>query len=268
MGALKVDNLHVCDFSFEHIYDIAPEKEIDDNIKAFYPQNKYENSNDLVLHKYGKGPFCRFAIPRELRREGIYLIKIDEEIKYVGECENLANRFNLGYGNISPRNCFVGGQSTNCRINNEIYKNSINNYNVELYFYDTTNRFEVEWELINTLSPSWNRSKGKKVENRNSLDKSTIPSKQVSYKKSTCREEILTVVRTIVGNKGVNEFTVSEVVKFMLKNDSGFKESTIRTHITSKCCVNAPSHHAIVYSDFERISKGLYKLINNVTNIK
>ena len=268
MGAFKVDNVLVCVFSFEHICDIEPEKEIEGNIKVYYPQSQYKNPNDLALHKYGIGPFCTFAIPRDLRREGVYLIKIDADIKYVGECENLASRFNMGYGNISPRNCYAGGQTTNCRINNAIYNHSLNTNNIELYFYETTNRYEVEWELINTLNPPWNRSKGKKVENRNSVDKSTIPSKQVSYKKSTCREEVLTVVRTIVGNKGVNEFTINDIVESMRREGTSFKESTIRTHITSKCCVNAPSHHAIVYNDFERIGKGLYKLINNETNIK
>ena len=30
-------------------------------------------------------------------------------------------RYNNGYGRISPRNCFQGGQSTNCRVNNLIF---------------------------------------------------------------------------------------------------------------------------------------------------
>lgn len=266
MGAFKVENVLVCDFSFEHICDIAPDKEIEGNIKAFYPQNQYDNPNDLLLHKYGIGPFCKFSIPRELRRKGVYLIKIDGDIKYVGECENLASRFNTGYGNISPRNCYAGGQTTNCRINNEIYNHSLNTNNIKLYFYETTNRFEVEWELINTLNPSWNKSKGKKMERGNSIDKLTIFSEPVLHQKSTCREEVLTIVRTIVKNKGVNEFTIYEVVESMLRERTSFKVSTIRTHITSKCCVNAPSHHAVVYSDFERIDKGLYKLINDEPN--
>jgi hypothetical protein len=39
----------------------------------------------------------------------------------VGECANLSARFNTGYGNISPKNCFKGVQETNCRLNNLLY---------------------------------------------------------------------------------------------------------------------------------------------------
>ena len=39
----------------------------------------------------------------------------------MGECANLSVRFNAGYGNISPKNCFKGGQETNCRLNNLLY---------------------------------------------------------------------------------------------------------------------------------------------------
>ena len=29
---------------------------------------------------------------------GVYLIKVNDEIKYLGECMNLSTRFNSGYG--------------------------------------------------------------------------------------------------------------------------------------------------------------------------
>jgi hypothetical protein len=38
---------------------------------------------------------------------------VDESKEYVGECRDLVKRFNSGYGQISPRNCFVGGRRTN-----------------------------------------------------------------------------------------------------------------------------------------------------------
>ncbi|WP_441394806.1 DUF7669 domain-containing protein [Alicyclobacillus acidiphilus] len=58
----------------------------------------------------------------------------------------------------------------------------------------------------------------------------------------------------------MNRFTVQEVVDYMKDRQTKYPESTIRTHVTSRCCVNAPNHHATVFSDFERIDHGVYKL--------
>lgn len=62
----------------------------------------------------------------------------------------------------------------------------------------------------------------------------------------TCSDELLQTVRGLVKEKGVNEFTISEVVKMMTFKKTSFKESTIRTHIGSKCCINANQNHAII----------------------
>lgn len=78
-----------------------------------------------------------------------------------------------------------------------------------------------------------------------------------------CREEVIKAVRSIVTEKNINEFSVKEVIQHMAKNNTTFKESTIRTHITSRCCANSPKNHPVVYNDFERIKPGLYKLLNN-----
>jgi hypothetical protein len=77
----------------------------------------------------------------------------------------------------------------------------------------------------------------------------------------TCRDELIESVRKIVKNKGENKFKVSEVITFMKQNGTVYEESTIRTHITSRCCKNAPQNHASVYEDFERIGNGIYKLL-------
>lgn len=42
---------------------------------------------------------------------------VDHDPVYVGECECLVKRVNQGYGRIGPRNCFMGGRTTNVRIN-------------------------------------------------------------------------------------------------------------------------------------------------------
>jgi hypothetical protein len=80
--------------------------------------------------------------------------------------------------------------------------------------------------------------------------------------KGTCRDELLVTIRSIVKLKGRNEFTLKEAIESMLKNDTMYKESTIRTHITSKCCINSNRHHSVVFNDYERVELGTYRLIN------
>lgn len=77
-----------------------------------------------------------------------------------------------------------------------------------------------------------------------------------------CREELIAALKKIIQNKNKNEFTIEEVVNFMQKEGTEYKESTIRTHISSRLCVNSPENHAVTYDDIERIDRGIYKLRN------
>jgi hypothetical protein len=75
----------------------------------------------------------------------------------------------------------------------------------------------------------------------------------------TCRDEILTCVgRLLQGGK--REFTVREVVEAMQAAGTRYAASTIRTHVISRMCANAPDHHAVTYPDFVRVRKGVYRL--------
>ena len=76
----------------------------------------------------------------------------------------------------------------------------------------------------------------------------------------TCRDEILKAIKYIVNRKGNNLFTIPEVISIMAQNGTEYKESTIRTHITSRMCANAPENHGVTYEDIERVDRGLYKL--------
>ena len=42
--------------------------------------------------------------------------------------------------------------------------------------------------------------------------------------------------------------------------DSTYSESTIRTHVTSRMCANAPDNHGTTYDDLVRVGRGLYRL--------
>jgi hypothetical protein len=76
----------------------------------------------------------------------------------------------------------------------------------------------------------------------------------------SCREEILDCAQDIVLRRGENRFTILEIIRCMEKRGTNYRESTIRTHITSRLCANAPDNHAVTYDDLERVERGIYRL--------
>ena len=76
----------------------------------------------------------------------------------------------------------------------------------------------------------------------------------------TCRDEILTAARILSGASPRGEFALEEIINHMRRSGSRYKESTIRTHVVSRMCANAPDNHAVTYSDLERTDRGTYVL--------
>lgn len=148
--------LQIFDYLFQFVCEIIPELEKDGIPKEYMPQSRFRNVSNLPLNQYGKGPFCRFKITHTFRKTGVYLVVINETPKYVGECEDFGKRWNMGYGVISPRKCYKGGQSTNCRINNLILGAFKSGDKIKLFFHETNNRLEIEDELTAKLNPEWN----------------------------------------------------------------------------------------------------------------
>lgn len=108
-------------------------------------------------HRYGSGPFCRFSLRGLPIDAGVYVLTVDRTPVYVGECQNLAQRWGLGgYGSIQPRNCFPGGQQTNCRINNLVLLVAEAESVVELWFRESDQRHAEETVLMQRLRPAWN----------------------------------------------------------------------------------------------------------------
>jgi len=150
--------------TFREVCEIVPELDGNGFPVEYMPQSKYKSRTEIPLHEYGFGPFCKFKIPEKYNgKTGVYIIEGDGESKYIGECEDLGMRFNMGYGNISPRNCYKGGQPTNCRINNLILQTYKSGSKIKLLFLETDNRFEIERYLIKRLNPEWNKTLGKSI---------------------------------------------------------------------------------------------------------
>lgn len=68
------------------------------------------------------------------------------------------------------------------------------------------------------------------------------------------REEILIAIRRL----GSETFTVMDVLREMRGTE--YAESTIRTHITSRMCADAPDNHGTTYADLDRVGRGRYRL--------
>jgi hypothetical protein len=76
-----------------------------------------------VLNEFGYKSFCKFRIKKNKINQnmGIYFFEYKSDLKYIGSTkQTFIKRINNGYGNISPRNCYLGGQSTNCKINSNL----------------------------------------------------------------------------------------------------------------------------------------------------
>jgi|ERR1700675_1650922 len=149
--------MRIAGYEFEHICAIQPTRDADGSVRRLMPQDRYKNARNLPLNKYGAGPSCKFKIPNSFQASGVYVLTIDDEIRYVGECTNLSARFNAGYGNISPKNCFKGSQETNCRLNNRVYTAAQAGGRISLWFYQTSDYKSVEAALRSALIASWNR---------------------------------------------------------------------------------------------------------------
>lgn len=125
----------------------------------YFPQNSYQNRNSLPLNRHGQGPFCRFEIPKLTDGPGVYAITVDDTVVYIGECQNFRERYGpRGYGVIHPRNCFVGGQSTNCKVNTRVLEATLRNVIPDLWFMSESDRSRklVEADLVSKFQPQWN----------------------------------------------------------------------------------------------------------------
>jgi len=76
----------------------------------------------------------------------------------------------------------------------------------------------------------------------------------------TCRDDVLDGMRRLEQRHNRRDFQLHEIVAEVLLF-SDFKESTIRTHITSRLCRDAPAHHADRYDNLERVGHGRYRRI-------
>jgi hypothetical protein len=75
----------------------------------------------------------------------------------------------------------------------------------------------------------------------------------------TARDEIIAALPSVEARSADGSFSPEDVVDELRRRGSAYAESTIRTHVVSRMCGNAPDHHARTYDDLERVSDGRYR---------
>src|SRR5438309_132590 len=69
-------------------------------------------------------------------------------------------------------------------------------------------------------------------------------------------DEVLRAAQERRRQTGSAEFELSDIVAALPHLNAG----SVRTHVTSRCCVNAPKHHLHRWDYFRRVSRGTYEL--------
>lgn len=152
--------IKLLDYEFEYIKELQAQKDSYGTIIEYEPQTRYRNHKSLPLGNHGVGSFCKFSIDRKWTGiPGVYMLMSGSEILYIGQTVDFAQRFNTGYGNISPKNCFAGGQVTNCKINKLVLDYTKRGKRIALYFHQSIDFDRIEDRLIEQFSPPYNGSK-------------------------------------------------------------------------------------------------------------
>jgi predicted RNase H-like HicB family nuclease len=70
-------------------------------------------------------------------------------------------------------------------------------------------------------------------------------------------DEVLAAACRLGAERGDWTFTPDEIVRAL----PHLNASSVRTHVTSRCCENAPLNHPHGWSYFERIARGVYRVL-------
>lgn len=180
-------NLSELSDSFDLVHNISLDRNNAGLVDLKMPQSRYDKSDEYTVHEYGWGPFCEFSLETSeyANSEGVYVFTAGNDIMYVGETVDLHNRMQAGYGNISPKNCFEGGQQTNCRVNHLILETVRNRVQVSLWFEETQRRNHRETELIEECDPPWNKTSKRSASESNHQANPQKPPSQSTKEKTT-----------------------------------------------------------------------------------
>jgi hypothetical protein len=77
--------------------------------------------------------------------------------------------------------------------------------------------------------------------------------------KRSCRDAVLDAMLRLERRHGRSEFALADIVTETLAGDPKYSERTVRTHVSSRMCADAPDHHGTTFEDLVRVSRGVYR---------
>jgi hypothetical protein len=75
-------------------------------------------------------------------------------------------------------------------------------------------------------------------------------------------EDVLAAARRICGERGARTFRVADIVHAL----PHLNPSSVRTHVVSRCCLNAPKNHPHKWDYFRRVGRGEYVILSPYKN--
>jgi hypothetical protein len=228
------------DYEFTSVGTLQPQRDAGGRISEFFPDSTSLQRRGLRLHRNGAGPFCRFQVSTQLCLTGVYVLTVDDTVCYVGECADLARRFNTGYGSIAARNRYEGGQNTNCKVNALVLDAVKSGQSVELWFLQTQQRKDVETELLLALHPPWNgRRSAVAVHTAASVTRESSLAEGGNKMRESAQPPVRAMIRQAAEALG-GPFTISALSDWVLQHYPGTNTNTIQAQIVY-CTVNNPS---------------------------
>lgn len=79
--------MRIAGYEFEHICAIEPTRDADGSVRRLMPQDRYQNARNLPFNRYGAGLFFKFKIQHGFGAGGVYVLTVDDEVRYAGEGE-------------------------------------------------------------------------------------------------------------------------------------------------------------------------------------
>ncbi|MVN88313.1 hypothetical protein GO986_16325 [Deinococcus sp. HMF7620] len=77
----------------------------------------------------------------------------------------------------------------------------------------------------------------------------------------TCRDDILTVARTLTTGHPEGTFSMQDVVQALRAQETAHTDAQIRLHVRALMCVNSAEKGAGQFRDLERVGHGRFKLL-------
>lgn len=145
------------DYGFARLGTPSFERNPDGEVKMKRPQDRYSNSEQRALHRYGSGPFCQFDLDVQAYEdaEGVFLITVGSEPKYIGKSSKIG-KYIYDISNVSPSACYEGGQQTVCRINTKLFRAAQEGRDVSVWATESKNSDRIKQELRNRFTLPWN----------------------------------------------------------------------------------------------------------------